>query len=800
MSEPVPCFFAYSDQPPSVAESMDHAIGEMRANYSALVQVRSWRDLSVTGKLLLGEICRAIDNCDLFVCDLTTLSRNVLFELGYAISVNKKVWISLNSTIPDAIRNYKKVSPLSTIGCVRYQNSFELVERFFSEKPYEDLDATLFKSLLTSLVYAQSRPPTLLYLMSELKTEASVRLTRRLRNCLIPITVDDPEEVASHQLMWYMEQMSHACGVIVHFVSEGNEPSSLLLQNAKYSLVSGIAYGFDLPLLMLAHSPFSSPVDYRDLLEVHETAKACLVKVDDWLPQAQEVYLRDLQRQRHRMDEFKVAAGLQRIHLGELQAENERYDLQSYFVETAAYREALSTPPYRIFVGRKGTGKTANLYQIERTLMQDKRNYVCVIKPTDYELEGVLSLLTATLPKAHPGYLIESLWKFLIYTELALSVYHQISQDPPHVHHAPAETALLEYLENAPLVREPFTVRMEHAIEDLCLIDTRQSVRNQREKVSEILHRELLGDLRKLLGSALHEKHRVVILVDNLDKAWKRREDLDVLATFVFGLLGAGRRISEEFGRDRVRWPGMNISLIIFLRSDIFAYVRSVARESDKIAFTRMDWNDQRLLERIIEKRFARSLGETLGETISSSDIWDRFFVQTVKRMPTREYIVSRVIPRPRDIISFCRSALSHAINHGHIKIEEEDISQAEEDYSEYAVYTLLAEIDAQVNNAENLLLEFAGSRSTITRSQIREILGRVSIDEAELDQVIDLLYQSAFLGLETQPGRFDFLYETSRKEVFQTLARKTAAQTGEQRYRINIPFHSFLEIADSWA
>jgi hypothetical protein len=309
VSQPVSCFFAYSAKPPSVAESVDHAIGAMHKDYGSLVEVCSWKDLQVTGKFLIDEICAAINKCDLFVCDLTTLNRNVLFELGYAISANKKVWISLNTTVPEAVKNYKKVSPLSAIGYEPYQNSHQLIERFFSDTPYEDLDSTLFRSMMASLMYAQSRSPTLLYLMSELKTEASVHLTRRLEDNPIPITVDDPEEVASHQLSWYMQNMYHASGVIAHFVSEINEPSSLLLQNAKYSLVSGIAYGLGLPLLMLAHAPFSSPVDYSHLLQVHPTARDCLGMVDSWLPKVKEVYLRQLQRRRDRMEGTRVAAG-----------------------------------------------------------------------------------------------------------------------------------------------------------------------------------------------------------------------------------------------------------------------------------------------------------------------------------------------------------------------------------------------------------------------------------------------------------------------------------------------------------
>jgi len=47
--------------------------------------------------------------------------------------------------------------------------------------------------------------------------------------------------------------------------------------------VSGMAYAFGRPLLMLAHAPYESPIDYRDLLVVHKTAASCTSAVENWL-------------------------------------------------------------------------------------------------------------------------------------------------------------------------------------------------------------------------------------------------------------------------------------------------------------------------------------------------------------------------------------------------------------------------------------------------------------------------------------------------------------------------------------
>jgi Cdc6-like AAA superfamily ATPase len=784
------CFVAYAANPLSIAEDIELALSII--NRAGEVRCVGWKSLGVTGKIIIDEVCAAIRDCDLFICDMTNLNMNVLFELGYAIMQDKRIWVTVNPSYPRAREDYKKLSLLSTLGCTYYQNSYELAETFLRERPFTNLESTIYKRVIQSGMQSQRKHPTLCYLKSDFKTSASLRLTRRLQDSKMPLMTDDPEEVSTHPLTWYAQIIYQSFAVVAHLIDEERAPTSKYFQNAKYSLVAGMAHGCGKPLLILAHAPFSPPIDYRDMMIVHETATACVSAVDSWLPTIEREHARLLDEYRKQQADMETAVGLRKINLGEYIAENEELELADYFVVTAPYSQALKVSQYTIYVGRKGSGKTANLYQMARTLEEDKRNHVCIIKPVDYELEGVFRLLTSNLAKADPGYLIESLWKFLVYTELAISIHEQLVSKPKHFDYDKAEVEFMRYLdERQDLIEENFTARMEYAIQELCEIDSFSNVRDQRAKVSEILHSRPLGVLREHLGKVLEKRNKVVLLIDNLDKAWLRRENLDLMSQFLFGLLSAGQAISKDFRQGRRTRPRVNLSLIIFLRGDIFSYIRQAAREGDKIAFTVMDWNDPLLLQRVIEERFTNSL----GDTFVPEGIWQRFFVPAIEGLPTKDYIVSRIIPRPRDIIYLCKSALSHAINHKHTRIEQDDILQAEIDYSAYAFESLKDETGAQFGEIEELLYEFVGANAIVTRDDIDSFIKKANISEERTDYAIELLCDSTFLGLETRPGSFEFLYEVPKKRVFQKLAQAVAEQGGEQRFMINIPFHAYLEI-----
>ncbi len=142
---------------------------------------------------------------------------------------------------------------------------------------------------------------------------------------------------------------------------------------------------------------------------------------------------------------LKLSTELRSVDLGEYVAENEARGLEQYFVETATFREVLSGAS-RVYVGSKGMGKSAVVLRSEAALRADKRNLVCPIKPAGYDLNGLVRLLSTYDERDAKGYVAESLWKYLLATELALAVEEDLASRPAGVMPDGPEWALLKFV------------------------------------------------------------------------------------------------------------------------------------------------------------------------------------------------------------------------------------------------------------------------------------------------------------------------------------------------------------------
>jgi len=98
------CFVAYPSKPASLAETIEAFIQTIKE--AGVLSIEGWKSTSVSGKFVMLTICEAIDRADLFICDLTHLNHNVLFELGYAIAKNKRIWVLLNPSIEKSQMDY----------------------------------------------------------------------------------------------------------------------------------------------------------------------------------------------------------------------------------------------------------------------------------------------------------------------------------------------------------------------------------------------------------------------------------------------------------------------------------------------------------------------------------------------------------------------------------------------------------------------------------------------------------------------------------------------------------------------
>lgn len=257
------------------------------------------------------------------------------------------------------------------------------------------------------------------------------------------------------------------------------------------------------------------------------------------------------------------------------------------------------------------------------------------------------------------------MWKFLLYSEIARTVGAQLRERSLYPQDK-YEQRLFDLLDrDNGMLAEDFAVRLERCISQLLATTSTINfsvVERNRIAISEALHNELLNELRQVLGDVLVRKTRVALLIDNLDKAWDSNTDINGVAQFLLGLLSVAGRITLELRSANAFNKSINFSLALFLRSDIFYKVREVAREADKIDFERINWSDNELLLRVIEERL----------TVSSRDgllpeqVWKQYFCSDVSGIPVKDYLLQRVLPRPRDLVYLVKEAIGTAVNRKH--------------------------------------------------------------------------------------------------------------------------------------
>lgn len=773
-------FYAYASHKEDLVEDIHGAVKII--NDSKEITITTWEDFSISGKYIIKGILKSIDDCDLFICDLTYLNFNVLYELGYAISKEKKIWITLNTSHPKATSNYKTLRSITTIGYTDYQNSQELAEKFFSEVPHEYSELIDIKSSQVDIT------KNLVYLKCDKNTNASTTVSSLISKSQLPKKMDDPFE-GNEPLSWYLNVLPNALGVVIHFHSRDSEVDNPII-TARKALIAGLSTGFGLKTLLLAHKPFQAPLDYQDLLKIHSTASECERYFKEWF----EPIVADYKSSEEDYTEYKAeqrALGkLSNLLIGDYVAENENHDLVEYFLETAEYKEALNSQQV-LFVGRKGTGKTANLIKIKDVLSSDKRNFIIPIQPQGHEFEGILNIFTNLKNDSEQGHLIESIWKCLIYTEMAKQYFEFLDSLPLHHQKSKHEEDFFDYVkQNERLINADFTLRLENIISNLSTLKQTESMEEQRLKVSEFLHDTMIKQLRDHLGNVLQNKEKVTILIDNLDKNWSDNAQIEKLSDLLFGLLNVTHKITEEFHKSSYKHVKVNLSLIVFIRSDIFSRIMSYASERDKVPTKHLSWSEPLLLFRVIENRIQYS-----RNGVTSPDVlWEQYFCKEVDGIPLKKFVTNLILPRPRDVIYFFKAALQEAVNRGHFKVEEEDFKSAEYSYSEYALQSLFPENGGRIDDLETIFYEFAGENSIITHEQLEECLRQTS--SQNIDQLIEILCEMTFIGKEIQENKFEYYSEKRSAKVTNRLAERLAARTSQsKRYQINPAFHAYLGI-----
>ncbi|WSQ11323.1 hypothetical protein OG604_28245 [Streptomyces sp. NBC_01231] len=782
-------FLGYSKNPADVSQEIQQAVAVI--NKSGFAEAKTWESNPATGRIIIETVLKDIDDSTICLFDVTTLSENVLFEVGYAFSQRKHIVLSVCRS-PEAMRDWRAFDIFSTIGCIFYETGSELAAKFMtginaaSERTlWDDASQALDRTVKNSIFYV----PT--YHTSESERNLR-RMIGKERDLGTKVTIADPAEQGSAPLAWHVNAVYSSAATLLQMSGEQHDRNRL--HNARSAFIAGLARGLERPLLVVVEPDYRGPVDYKDILYTYHNKKKLAEKLGQWREQAFRAWNHEDTGDSNPAPKVELATELKDLKFGDYVAENESDTLDEYFVETAEY-EAVLNESSVVFVGRKGMGKSANMIRASQVLRDDKRNLVCVVRPTNYDLDGLVSVLQSLGGDGNQSFLVESFWRFLLYSEISLETVAAADRLPAGIGNGTPLARLRDYLAQNDIAEE-FSVRLERVIESVSrdLKGAARTIEQQRERIAQALHGNIVGNLRKLLGEALRDRHRVALLVDNLDSAWTKSAQLKSQAVLLVGLLSTVSRITEEFQRENNKLRSVNVTISVFLRSDIYDEVIKEAREPDKINTKRIDWNQPELLKRVMDERYL----SVRPKGTSPDELWQQYFCSSVDGEPTLDYILSTILHRPRDLVFFCKAAVFSAANARHLTVEESDIGEAKKSYSKFALDALLVEYGSTMSNLEDVVYEFAGCTSTMSKSEILEIIqsspGFTDRDLAA--QCLEGLLKISFLGIEVRKGSFAYPDRADDLRKAKILARNTSRRLKkEERYEFHPAFRDFLEI-----
>ncbi len=543
-------------------------------------------------------------------------------------------------------------------------------------------------------------------------------------------------------------------------------------------------------LLLMGRDWSTGPIDYADLLQSYNNASKAGAIATTF---ANQLETDSVEYERHEATALTPIAKpdlplVSLVNVGEYIAEDELPGLSTYFVETA-HSHSLQEGGFKIVVGRKGTGKSALAHTTYERLRGKEKAAVRVITPKGYELKQILEVVKKTnLPMGGP--IADALWRYAIATEALAAIWERLEIRTIDAPWSQPEADIREAIttgEFAGLGEFSFASRVAVLARQQYDSIRPDSVAPEADLIGNLRGKQLRR-LRDLVCNFLtFEDWQLSILIDDIVPTWQSVEERAAYAELLLSFLAAVRELWREWNDYVNRHNGQPISVLIFLRSDIFGSMLSTAQEQDRIPHDTLQWEDVDSLLALIYRRIeASSPGERL--------YWSDIFHDDLPYDTLKSFIDSTILYRPRDVIFFFSRVLFYAGRRKADYIERRDLALAAKDYSEYAFKALAAEWCPQIPDVQDLLLSFLGSRSEMDDTDLREKLVQAQVEPADADEAIRFLVDSHFLGMAIDQHNYRYALTPTQGEIMMRQANRFVHdQGGSVRFQVHKAFHHSL-------
>ena len=373
------------------------------------------------------------------------------------------------------------------------------------------------------------------------------------------------------------------------------------------------------------------------------------------------------------------------ISLGDFSAEDDN-KLGEYFLDTTnAYISATDFSDNRyILLGRTGSGKSAILSYIKEERGNDKKHLCVLIKPDKSYLDAVIktdSFYELKQADNVQGILYKLIWQYVIIVAVLKEKYGPEGPlNKRALLHGDGLKAyrFLKRVDQLSKENLTFTDTLCQLVDEINISIKGFSVKGEKIKESS---RDMMVSLIRDTNN-FHDNHfwdivggdKLYLLFDDLDIGWNPdSEDQQLLLRGLFEVM------KDYAYRERVK-P------LIAVRTNILDELKLPQLEKYESNILLIRWTKP-LLKKMLLLRF-RKYG-----IVSATDGLDKVFQvnsgcdsgvygERSEYNDPLDYMIDRTLYRPRDILAFCKYAISTAHQKGAGKIKFEHVYAAEITYS----------------------------------------------------------------------------------------------------------------------
>lgn len=263
--------------------------------------------------------------------------------------------------------------------------------------------------------------------------------------------------------------------------------------------------------------------------------------------------------------------------LGDVRAENDHAMLDTAFFEGQDYKILFESDDRFVVVGRRGTGKSALTYRLQKE-WKEKKYFVVVVAPDEEDVFGLRSVASrfgTTVTRVRAA--IKTAWRYAMAMEVALQL-HNFYKTQKIVNESDILLPLLKWEKSGSNIIS----RIKSSLKNSLHADD-----SPDEAISELANRldvnHVVAEVDKILAKL---GRKAMVIVDRLDEGY---EPDDIGIGIVDGII---------YGADDLRNKTTNIKSVLFLRDNIFRAIQISDQDFTRNvegSVLRLHWDTQEL-------------------------------------------------------------------------------------------------------------------------------------------------------------------------------------------------------------